>query len=64
MPHTNIIEKAAGEGADLIVMSTHGRTGADHLIMGSVAEKVVARATCPVLVVRRTHRPDTIVAAT
>jgi len=33
----------------LIVMSTHGRTGLDHMLMGSVTEKVVARAPCPVL---------------
>jgi nucleotide-binding universal stress UspA family protein len=32
-------------------MSTHGRTGIDHMIMGSVAEKVVARAPCPVLTI-------------
>ncbi len=50
-PHKNIVEKAAAEGVDMIVMSTHGRTGLNHIIMGSVAEKVVARATCPVLVV-------------
>jgi nucleotide-binding universal stress UspA family protein len=62
-PHTNIVEKAAGEGADLIVMSTHGRTGVDHMILGSVAEKVVARAACPVLVVPRPDRRATSVAA-
>lgn len=48
-PQKNIVEKAAEEGVDMIVMSTHGRTGLNHIIMGSVAEKVVARATCPVL---------------
>jgi nucleotide-binding universal stress UspA family protein len=50
-PHKNIVEKAADEDVDMIVMSTHGRTGLNHIIMGSVTEKVVARATCPVLVV-------------
>lgn len=50
-PHTNIPEKAAREGADLIVMATHGRTGVDHFMLGSVAEKVIARAPCPVLIV-------------
>jgi nucleotide-binding universal stress UspA family protein len=50
-PHKNIVEVAATEDVDLIVMSTHGRTGLDHLILGSVAEKVVARAPCPVLIV-------------
>ena len=51
MPVENIVEKAANEGVDLIVMSTHGRTGLEHMILGSVTEKVVARASCPVLVV-------------
>jgi nucleotide-binding universal stress UspA family protein len=48
-PHANIAELAEREGADLIVMSTHGRTGLEHMLMGSVTEKVVARAPCPVL---------------
>jgi len=47
----NIVEKADGERVDRIVMSTHGRTGIDHLLIGSVAEKVIARALCPVLIV-------------
>jgi len=38
--------------ADIIVISTHGRTGLKHMVMGSVAEQVVRRASCPVLVVR------------
>jgi nucleotide-binding universal stress UspA family protein len=46
----NIVEKAASEAVDMIVMSTHGRTGLEHLMIGSVSEKVVARAPCPVLV--------------
>jgi universal stress protein A len=49
--HTNIVEKANREEVDMIVMSTHGRTGFDHFLMGSVAEKVIARAPCPVLVI-------------
>ena len=52
----NIIETAEREKVDLIVMSTHGRTGLDHMILGSVTEKVVARAPCPVLVVPRRDR--------
>jgi nucleotide-binding universal stress UspA family protein len=38
--------------ADLIVMGTHGRTGLPRLLMGSVAEKVLRKALCPVLVVK------------
>lgn len=45
----------AGKSADLIVMETHGRTGFSHLFMGSVAEKVVRGARCPVLTVRESH---------
>ncbi|MDZ4341256.1 MAG: universal stress protein [Candidatus Binatia bacterium] len=48
-PPANIVDLAEREGADLIVMSTHGRTGLDHMLMGSVTEKVVARSLCPVL---------------
>jgi nucleotide-binding universal stress UspA family protein len=47
----NIVEKAEGERVDRIVMSTHGRTGIDHLLIGSVSQKVIARASCPVLIV-------------
>jgi nucleotide-binding universal stress UspA family protein len=47
----NIVSMAAREAVDRIVMSTHGRTGFDHLLMGSVSEKVIARAPCPVLVI-------------
>jgi len=55
-PIQNIVEKAQEEGADMIILSTHGRTGLDHIILGSVTEKVVARAPCPVLVVPRSGR--------
>jgi nucleotide-binding universal stress UspA family protein len=54
--HKNIVDTAQRESVDLIVMSTHGRTGLDHIILGSVTEKVVARAHCPVLVVPRPER--------
>lgn len=47
-----ICNYAAKEGIDLIVVSTHGRTGLAHLLIGSVAEKVVRHAPCPVLTVR------------
>ena len=55
-PAKNIVEAAASEGVDIIVMSTHGRTGVDRFILGSIAEKVVARAPCPVLIVPRGGR--------
>jgi nucleotide-binding universal stress UspA family protein len=48
----NIVEEAAKQGTDLIVISTHGRTGLDHILMGSVTEKVVRHAPCPVLSIR------------
>jgi nucleotide-binding universal stress UspA family protein len=47
------ITRFAKEGGyDLIVMGTHGRTGIAHVLMGSVAERVVRKATCPVMAVR------------
>jgi nucleotide-binding universal stress UspA family protein len=46
-----IYEAAAKQGADLIIISTHGRTGLRHAFLGSVAEGTVQHATCPVLVV-------------
>ena len=50
--YQRIVEKAAAEGVDFIVMSTHGRTGFLHVLIGSVTEKVVRMAACPVLSVR------------
>ena len=47
-----IIETARDRSADLIVMGTRGRTGMAHVIMGSVAERVVRLAPCPVLTLR------------
>jgi nucleotide-binding universal stress UspA family protein len=58
-PFQMIIDTATDKGADLIVMGTHGRTGLSHVLMGSVAEKVVRLAPCPVLVTRgTTDTPD------
>ena len=51
-PSREIIEMARSLPADLIVISTHGRTGLKHVFLGSVAEHVVQRASCPVFVVR------------
>jgi universal stress protein A len=52
IPYRKIVEVAEAENVDLIVMATHGRTGLSHLIMGSVAERVVRTAPCPVLTIR------------
>ena len=52
VPHQTILETAAAEQVDWIVMATHGRTGLSHLVMGSVAERVVRTAPCPVLTLR------------
>lgn len=51
-PAAEILEAARDARADLIVMGTHGRTGLEHALMGSIAERVVRRALCPVLTVR------------
>ena len=52
-PFHDICHTAEHEGSDLIVMGSHGRTGLSHVLLGSVAERVVRHAPCPVLVVRR-----------
>ena len=52
VPFHEIVNAAAEISADIIVIGTHGRTGLSHVVMGSVAEKVVRKATCPVLTVR------------
>ncbi|TAK10397.1 MAG: universal stress protein [Candidatus Manganitrophaceae bacterium] len=51
IPSHEIVNLAEREGADLIVMGPHGRTGINHLMAGSVAEKVVRLSPCPVLTV-------------
>jgi universal stress protein A len=51
-PAPIIVQTAAQDGCDLIVMGTHGRSGFSHFALGSVAEKVVRHAQCPVLTVR------------
>jgi nucleotide-binding universal stress UspA family protein len=51
-----IVEGATEQQCDLIVMGTHGRHGMAHMLMGSVAERVVRTAACPVLVVPPTTR--------
>ena len=54
IPYEEIIKKAKETATALIVLGTHGRTGLDHIIFGSTAERVVRGATCPVLTVRLT----------
>jgi nucleotide-binding universal stress UspA family protein len=53
-PHEAIIATAALEHADLIVVGTQGRSGLDRALLGSVAERVIRLAPCPVLAVRET----------
>ena len=48
---SEIAKRGRDTGADLIVVGTHGRTGLAHALLGSVAERVVRRASCPVLTV-------------
>ncbi|HVN26930.1 MAG TPA: universal stress protein [Candidatus Binataceae bacterium] len=55
-PFLEIVQTAKADGADLIVMGTHGRTGLAHVLMGSVAERVVQKAHCPVLTIRHPDR--------
>ncbi|GEJ59079.1 universal stress protein [Anaeromyxobacter diazotrophicus] len=50
-PALSVVELAQERGFDLIVVGTHGRTGLRHALLGSVAERVVRRAGCPVLTI-------------
>jgi len=52
IPYEEIVAYAEEIDADLIVMSTHGHTGLSHILLGSVAEKIVRHAPCPVLTTR------------
>ena len=65
-PPTAIVQYAKDHAIDLIVMGTHGRRALAHVLMGSVAERVVRMAPCPVLTVRHPERefvaPDALVA--
>lgn len=54
LPSHTILDFAHALGPDLIIMGTHGRSGLTHLIMGSVAERMVRHAPCPVLTLRET----------
>ena len=50
-PHEFIVHEAKDKGIDLICMGTHGRSGLERILMGSVAQNVIGHAPCPVLVV-------------
>ncbi|ELZ76987.1 universal stress protein [Haloferax larsenii] len=52
IPHSVITEYAADTDVDAVVMGTHGRTGIDHYLIGSVAERVVRSSPVPVMTVR------------
>ena len=58
VPYDTIVHVAKDGGYDLIVLGTHGYTGLTHLVMGSVAERVVRMASCPVMTVRPTKKGD------
>jgi len=52
-----VVRYAREQGIDLIVMGTHGRGAIAHMLLGSVAERVVRKAPCPVLTVRHKSHP-------
>jgi nucleotide-binding universal stress UspA family protein len=52
IPYDEIIKKATDNSADLIILGTHGRTGLDHVLFGSTAEKVVRKSPVPVMTIR------------
>jgi nucleotide-binding universal stress UspA family protein len=55
-PFLEIIRYAHEQDADLIIIGTHGRSGIEHIIFGSTAERVVRKAPCPVLSVKPSQR--------
>jgi nucleotide-binding universal stress UspA family protein len=55
-PESEILDFAEAHDVDLIVMASHGRTGLSRLLMGSIAEGVMRRAKCPVLIVKQPVR--------
>jgi nucleotide-binding universal stress UspA family protein len=56
-PHREIVDYAARSGTDLVAMGTHGRTGLDRYLLGSVTERVVRRSPTPVLAVPYREEP-------
>ncbi len=61
-PVTEILQVADEVDADLIVMGTHGRTGMGRFFMGSIAEQVLRRASCPVLTLKMPFTPHSVAA--
>jgi nucleotide-binding universal stress UspA family protein len=55
-PVEGVVEYARDRAIDLIVIATHGRTGLSHVLLGSVAERIVREAPCPVLIIRDRDR--------
>jgi universal stress protein A len=55
-PVEGIVSYAADHAVDLIVIATHGRTGLSHALLGSVAERIIREAPCPVLTIRDRER--------
>lgn len=52
VPVDAVVEYATNHSVDLIVIATHGRTGLSHVLLGSVAERIVRESPCPVLTIR------------
>jgi nucleotide-binding universal stress UspA family protein len=57
-PFVEIVRYADENQIDLIILGTHGRTGLGHILMGSVAERVLREAKCPVLTIRSPSQDD------
>jgi universal stress protein A len=56
IPFVEVTNFASEEKVDLIIVATHGRTGVEHILFGSTAEKIIRKAPCPALVVRAEER--------
>ncbi len=59
-PVEAIVDYAQEQQIDMIVIATHGRTGLSHVLLGSVAERIVREAHCPVLTIRDSHRAGSV----
>lgn len=54
-PYSEIVKEAETGNFDMIIIGTHGRTGLEHVLFGSVAELVIRKSPCPVLTIRPKH---------